>query len=166
MDKKKRKYQNTLIIAGRGIILFGVWNILKFLMMYFFAGDMLTDTIVAYTPEIETEFIRNVVSIAFIVIALIYIAFDFLLRVYVGRCAKAAGRGEKTKKTYIVIASLMLVISLVSDIFGLFSITEGISVTDTIVSIVVDLTSCYILADLIWASVRLIQIEKGENNAG
>ena len=47
MKKDLRKYSNNLIVAGTGVMFFGVWDVVKNLMMAFLGTQTLKDMLLS-----------------------------------------------------------------------------------------------------------------------
>ena len=90
-----RKYQNTLIVVGSGIILFGVWTVVKMMGSFFLLKD---ETVAALRgfggaamDDIPDEAVFYISLVAVLVIMLVILA----IRTYVGLSAISEGRGQK-----------------------------------------------------------------------
>ena len=155
-----RKKENTLVVIGSGVILFGVWSIVKALL---------------YTVSDRAEFLEEIydnglgtagVVFSIAVVGLVLLA-DLGLRFYVGRSAIAEGRGHKKSALYLVLAGLMAgasVIMLLMVIFIPGDIAEGI--LDRIVSVVVEGTSLVMVCEMIWAGICVRRERAREETAG
>lgn len=162
MERLIRKYQNSLLISGGGVILFGVWNIARICFIYFFAGDLLIDVAKSGVedPTVIDDADMALVKLVLLIIILIVFFIDLIFRIYLGRCAAKEAKGEKKSCVYIVIAAIMLVIALQGDIVALATISESASKVETFFSAIVDISSCYALGDMIYSSLRLRYIMK------
>ena len=157
MEKELRRRRISLMTLGSGVIAFGVWSLLKtFLYLW-------VDPIPMDFEDIPPEFRHIAVIIGYVLVG-IFMAIDLSLRLYLGRSARAAGRGTKKSCAYIVVAVLLLASSAVSLILILFSKdggrTSNQSVMDYYVSLFVEFTSMSILAELVYTAIRVKKLEK------
>lgn len=153
-----RRYRNSMGISGIGVILFGVWNIVKSIL-YFMFDNPVKDMLMGYFEGGEIGTIVFIFTISIIL-------FDMILRLIVGLSAYAEARGKKKGKGYIVVGSLMLVFQLIILILslGLFDSKQGAeTIIDEAVTFIVDATAAYALFDTVYSSIKLKMIRK---NAG
>lgn len=157
-DNKIRKYQNTLVVAGNGVILFGLWNIVKCIMMFLFTDDRIWAAI----EELEIEVADSrLIYYILIVIVSILLLVEMILRVYVGRSAIKEGKGKQGKKGYLIVAVVFGIALLANDVATFWAMSLETLELDTIMSAIVDLTSCYAVFDLVYSAIRLRLWQKG-----
>ncbi len=142
-----RRHEDNLNVCGMGVIILGAWDILKFIMQMmleakdFFKFDL---------EEIELDKTMTVFVVVLVVAILILIsAIIFLLHLYIGRNAMKDAKRLPYKKGYFAWAVILLVISLLGTLNFADEIREAEELETTIASIIVDLTSTYILASLV-----------------
>ena len=152
MEKKLRKNQNILAISGLAVIAFGLWSILKTVVsILLIKGDdgksLLSDP--------EGLKILSVVLIAVGIVMLI----EFGLRVYIGLSARAESHGKKKTVLYLILV-IPLIIYSGFGVAGLFRTGFTEDILNTIVSILVELTSLFALVELFIRGIRVKQLKK------
>ena len=101
MEKKLRRSQVSLVTLGFGVILFGVWSVIKSLL--YFRTGLFDDLDTQVEPE-QLLFVK-LVTVAFV--ALIVFA-DLGFRLKIGLSARAEGMGRRQKSGYLVPAALIV----------------------------------------------------------
>ena len=140
-----RKNQNTLIVVGLGVIAFGVWSVIKSVLLTTLTGDTL-----ANITEQGTA-----VTVAFWIMLGIVLAIDLRLRLYVGLAAINEGRGRKKRKAYIVWAFLMAFMGALAVVIGLATIGSSEAIGTTVVTVIVETTSCVLLVEMALAALKV-----------
>ena len=152
-----RKNQNTLIVVGLGVIAFGVWSVIKSVLLTAFNGESL-----AALSEQGTAYVA-----AFWILLGISLALDLRLRFYVGLAAINEGRGRKKRKAYIVWAFLMAFMGALTVVAGLATIGRYEPIGTTVVTVIVEATSCVLLVEMALAALKVKklcrQLEKQED---
>lgn len=155
MEMKLRKHQNTLVVAATGVVLFGLWSIVKTLMF-------LTSSWAVLATEAVELGLTNKFVIAFIIAIMIAVlGADLLMRLYIGFCAISEGKGTKSRSFYLLVAGWMFFASVISFPANLHNayITTGFAL-DTLIATVLEFTSLYALADLLFSGIRIKQLRK------
>ena len=149
---KMRRYQNLLTVSGLGVIIFGLWTVLKTILLLFMQEDMLDDL-----PD--GLFYR----VLFFTLIGGVLLIDFLIRLFVGLSARAEGFGKKKGYGYIVVAILIAIASLASLVLIFFD-TADRSILELIVSFIVEGKSKIAPVELLVAAftVRKLKTEIGE----
>lgn len=148
MDKEIRRLENNLITLGTGVIAFGVWTFLKF-VIYLIFGNELDDQV------------TGIAKVVTIIILLILGALDMLLRLYIGASARSQGRGKKKSGFYIVITALMILVLTLTigiEVYSTLRLEGGL--IDDVITLIIDVTSLVILVDLMVSAVRLRKLKK------
>ena len=152
MEKKLRRSQVTLVTLGSGVILFGVWSVVKSLL--YFRTNLFADL----DTQIEPELLPYVKLAAVVIVALFVLA-DLGIRLKIGRRARAEGMGRRQKNGYLILAALIVLVNITGDLLGVYYIVEnGVpeqSGLDYVVSVLVDLSSTVLLAELIVTVLRV-----------
>ena len=147
MDAKIRKNKDTLVVAGTGVIAFGVWNVLKSVMLF-----------IEYRSVLEQSFEEEIreTGMTGLLILLILILLTVLgLNLYVGLAARVEGMGIK-KRRYRVLACLMLTTHLSSALTSLLALfTVSDETLEDLVAIMIDIMGFFVLLDLVIAAFRI-----------
>ena len=151
-ERKMRRYQNLLTVSGLGVIIFGLWSVLKTILLLFMKEGILS--------EIPDD---TLVRVMFFLILGGILLVDVLIRLYVGLSARAEGFGKKKGYGYVVIAILMALASLTSLVLIFFDSNEQ-SIWELIVSVIVEATSLVVTIELLVAAftVKKLKKETGE----
>ena len=151
MEKELRRKQVTLVTLGTGVILFGVWSVVKSLL--YFRTNPFADLDTQVEPELLPYMLATVVIVALFVLA------DLGIRLKIGRRARAEGMGRRQKNGYLILAALIVLVNITADLLGVYYIVKnGVpeqSGPDYIVSVLVDLSSTILLAELIITVLRV-----------
>ena len=151
MEKELRRKQVTLVTLGTGVILFGVWSVVKSLL--YFRTNLFADLDTQVEPELLPYMLATVVIVALSVLA------DLGIRLKIGRRARAEGMGRRQKNGYLILAALIVLVNITGDLLGVYYIVKnGVpeqSGPDYIVSVLVDLSSTILLAELIITALRV-----------
>lgn len=140
--------------------MFGMWEILKLVLAAYYHRKMF----VTVSEEMTGDSYVLVMVIFGIVIAFM-IGLDLLVRLYIGRSAIREGKETKKGWGYIVAAALYFSGSILGDFSALWSINEE-NALNVITSIIIDLTSCGAILDVIVSCLRLRRLMKATGNAG
>ncbi len=160
-----RRYSNRLMVTGAGIMVLGVWSLVKTVMVAAFRTD---DSLHVMFNEIMTEtegdtykaIVVFIVAAAIVlVVATVILSFHF----YVFVNASREGRGGKKKNLYLVVAGLMICVSVFSMVSLIINFRSGESgIFDTFVSLVLEVTSFILLVELMHAAVKVRKLTDGE----
>ena len=147
-ERKMRRYQNLLTVSGLGVIIFGLWSVLKTILLLFMKEGILSEI-----PD--DTFVR----VMFFLILGGILLIDVLIRLYVGLSARAEGFGKKKGYGYVVIAILMALASLASLVLIFFDTNEQ-SLWELIVSVIVEATSLVVTIELLVAAFTVKKLKK------
>ena len=152
MEKELRRKQVTLVTLGTGVILFGVWSVVKSLL--YFRTNLFNDL----DTQIEPKLLPYV-KLAVVVIVALFVLADMGIRLKIGRRARAEGMGRRQKNGYLILAALIVLVNIIGDLLGVYALVKyGVSEQsgpDYIVSVLVDLSSTALLAELIVTVLRV-----------
>lgn len=146
MEKKLRKHRNTLVVAGSGVLLFGVWSVARFLMFLTMTPEILAEIRQAgiaedISPRVLTAIIAVMVGGV--------LAWELALRLYVGLSARAVGHGKKKSMLYLLVAA-----GLACSQLAMTADVQAMS-KQPLITLMLDLTSLYAMADVIYAGLRV-----------
>ena len=169
-----RRDENTLTVVGSGVILFGVWTVVKMVLQEInrfpeFMAELGVDELGFEETgladmRLDPKLLATVV--AFTVVIIVFL-MDLALRVFVGLSARAEGRGRPQGRLYLILAGLLLVLSGLS--FVLYVITyfsHSEYVVDADAAILVELTSFITLLQMIISAVRVRRARRMEKERG
>ena len=152
MEHELRRRQVTLVTLGTGVILFGVWSVVKSLL--YFRTNLFKDL----DTQVEPELLPYIKLFTVVIVALFVLA-DLGIRLKIGRRARAEGMGRRQKNGYLILAALIVLVNITGDLLGVYYIVKnGVpeqSGLDYVVSVLVDLSSTILLAELIITVLRV-----------
>ena len=151
-EAKKRRLQDTLIIAGYGVIAFSVWSLAKTGLFLFLADD---DAIRQYFSVDDTY----PLMMLFITTAII-ICIDVAVRAFVGLSARSEGRGKKKNPLYLIIAIFCGLLNAISAIGIALGIGATTSIMDSVISVIIETTSLTALVLVVYCSISLRRLNK------
>ena len=144
------------MISGLGVILFGVWSIVKIILTVVYRPDLITgssDAADAASP-----------AVAVLVLFIFFLVPDLLLRMYVGLSARAEARGRKKGYGYVVVAWIMAAVLVAIIIFGTVAFIQSGTVdpgtiVDEAVVWLVDITSASALVEVAVSAMRVKKLQ-------
>ena len=149
-----RRLQDTLIIAGGGVIAFGVWSLAKLALFFVFVDESQLRQLLGLGDSIPMT--------PLYIAAGIVVLIDLAVRAYVGLSARSEGRGQKKSPFYLVVAIFVALLNASSVIAPLFGAPVGLSILDSVVSVVIEATSLTALVLVIYCSVCLRRLDKAK----
>lgn len=165
MERELRRHQNTLVIIGSGVIMFGLWSVIKTIAFSILNREEVLQMVSGGVALSETD--QKVYLLIYYIFMAILLLIDLSFRVYVGRSARREGRGRKRKRdgvAYLVIAALIALFCVIGTVADVMEILDLSSATDNIlsllVSVFIDVTSFITMVELIRAAVRSRQIKR------
>jgi len=146
---------------GAGVMLFGAWSGIKALILCLFQQDRLLRML----GEEAAENPKLYLLATYIALA-IFFAVDLLLRVYVGRAARAEGFGRRKRGYGYIIAAALLALGSFLSMAGSVAFLQDASQyydswLDVAVSFAVDATSAVVLAEVAIAGIRVKKLTRG-----
>lgn len=174
MEIELRKHQNNLVIVGTGVIIMGFWSVAKSIMMCTIDKGKL-ETLVeklvnesGYDKEIASYITVSNVMLLATIITLLVTFTGLSVRMYIGKCALAEGKGKKRGNLYLLMAILLALTNGIFLLFNIYSIisTEeaslgtAMNIANDIVTIIVDLTCLITTLVMIRSVIKLRKITK------
>ena len=149
-----RRYEDNLYVSGVGVIIMGVWNVIKPVMQLALGSGIYDSglTVIEY-PETTLGIV-----VSFIIIFLLLAVLG--LHFFVGVNAVRAAKREKHKKGYVVGAVIMLIISVLGLAVYRSSITDLKKIDTTIASLLVDITAIYMFITMIRSAAKIKKLRK------
>ncbi len=158
MDEERnallRRYRNNIESSGRAIIIFAAWAVLKFIITAAVSKDELKEMM--NIAEVDDELVYVVFGIIFF----LFMVISFLVFFYIGRSAIKYARGEKKGKGFMFLAFLIGVSSFFSIPSYILQKWSFENFDTIIASVLVDVTMCFIIYDMLISSRRMNRIQK------
>lgn len=146
-----RRLQDTLIVAGAGVVAFSLWSMVKTAMFLALTDDaQLLELLGLDIPTVNILYIT----------AGVIVVIDLAIRTYVGLSARAEGRGKRKSPVYLIVAAICAVLNAYSAIAIVLGSSVTVSVLDAVISIAIEATSLLALILVIYCSVRLRALRK------
>ena len=150
----QRKYSNRLKMAGRAIIIFGLWSSLQVLILYFLNQESILTLVYEALKEKGVE--NSLLYPIIIIVAIILVGIPFLINLYMGLSAMGEAKGKKKTPVYLVICVLSFIFSFVSIFMSDFSDYLEL----VIATLIVDITFCIACIDVVYSAIRLRRCKK------
>ena len=144
---KMRRNRGTLSVAGLGVMAFGLWSVVKFVMECLI-GQIREDLVNTYSDT------GTILAWIVIIVVVHVILTDVILRYIVGRCAWRESRGLRQGHWYFILAVNIAAGSILSIYIEAESIIlrDDFSLYDY-ACLIVELTSLVMLIELFVASI-------------
>lgn len=168
MERELRRNQNLLYCVGTGVIMFGLWNVIKGIVTIFLQRDeliLLFETIKASLTPDKADYFVSTFTLVCIIIGII-IGVLLLMHICVGLSARKEGMGRRKKDrvAYLVVAVILMVLTaatVVLEIPTLFKSPEGL--LDEIVTVIVDVTCLVVIIELIVTGIKVRKLKRKLN---
>ena len=151
MDVKIRRLESNLSTIGTGIIAFGFWGFLKFILSYLFLG--------AQSVGIDGDEYKTVIAV-FVWAVAILIPLVYL---WIGMSARAEGRGKRKSALYLFMVGWIIFVSTIAILLELYSLSKLKDWFEIIVTLIIDLTRYVFLIELMVYSISLRKLRKEQN---
>ncbi|MCR4740402.1 MAG: hypothetical protein K5886_09130 [Lachnospiraceae bacterium] len=149
-DIELRKYKKNIEVSGFALIIIGMWTTIKYLIMFSLGSDS-AKSISSLYHSYDNVIYRIIVIIS---TALTFIII-FSIYCYIGRSAIKYAAGKK-QSTFFLFIALFLLIATIVGIPSYFLIDSEIQGIETVIaSILVDISTCIMLYDIISSVFRI-----------
>ena len=157
-----RKYQNLLDCVGTGVIMFGLWAMIKSAMTLILSMDQIK--LLVETMGVPEEDFASTIPMMVIGVAVVF-GTDMVLRLIIGLSARkeARSRDLKNRLGYMVFAVILCIISVGSLFADTLQLRLGPSpeiMMDAIIAIIIDATSIVMTVELIVAGLKVKRYKK------
>ena len=143
-----RRNSNTLTILGAGVSIFGFWGIIK-LFTQIALGVQIFDAS-------DEEMLGDIGMIIAMVVLVIVMAFDVLLRLFVGLRARRDGQGKKVGISYLIFDVWLMIGSVASVYIVISALLEGNGAFfDNYVALFMELSSLGICLEVFIAAISV-----------
>ena len=151
MDVKIRRLESNLTTIGTGVIAFGFWGFLKFILSYLFLG--------AQSVGIDGDEYITVIAV-FVWAVAILIPLVYL---WIGMSARAEGRGKRKSALYLFMVGWIIFVSTIAILLELYSLSKLKDWFEIIVTLIIDLTRYVFLIELMVYSISLRKLRKEQS---
>ena len=148
MEKKLRRFQNTLEVTGLGIFVFGLWSVVKTVLYFLMDSSDMREFLSGIDPE---GLFYTLPGMSILTIILL---IDIAFRYYIFRSAKMEARGKKKKWLYLLM-TCVLVFSSASSIYSYAVGSYIYDPVDAAVSCVVELTAIITSLEMIGSALMV-----------
>lgn len=148
---RKRRLQDTLIIAGDAVMAFSAWDLAKVALFLALTDEGRLRELASIDDSVSMPALFAVVGVIVLV--------DIAVRVYVGMSARAEGRGKKKGSLYLVVAVLAGVVNAFSAITTALGENITLSVMDTVLTVVIEATALAAIVLVVCCAVRLRRLD-------
>ena len=157
MEKKLRRLENNLVIAGTGLLAFSFWSIIRtVLLMVTYRKE-----ISQYIEDLSKEDGVEVPPFLVIIVVIILVLLVLLPYIIIGRAARVDGMRKKRKKFYIVLALIMLLPETFVVIYSVSSIfTAGEEMLEALVTAMIDVTTLCVLGETVITALLVKKYRK------
>ena len=148
-----RRLQDNLVVLGTGVIVFGVWTIIKMVLLCTLGSTSLQNLIGPANSDVP--------MVAFYVALVLAGLFELGMRLFVGLSARSEGFGKRKGYGYLIVVALMILasgVSVVQSTTSLFFLEA--SFFDYVVTLAIEGTSLVLLVLLVYSSVKLKQLSR------
>lgn len=151
-----RRYRKNIKIYGLMVIAYGVWGVLKVVLLSLFGGDQIK----LVTPDIEAslgEYANLVVALFFIAVVAIVLGVNLAIGIGAFKFAK----GKKKKIGFVVVAIIYLIIVILSmSSYFIGDNYAGDNLLSMIAAMLVDVCTCFALIDMVISAIKVNNILK------
>ena len=149
MEAKIRRTQDNLFVLGTSVIAFGLWNLIKFTVYFFFNSDDIKQAVD------EKYFMFS------IIVTWVMIFISFLLRCFIGISARAEGKGKRKSVLYLVFTGIIMSVYFLIIVFEtFFFIFQLEHIFTMVVTLIIDITSFMFLLELMINSIRIRHLRR------
>lgn len=159
---KFRRLGNVLSTSGFGVLMFGLWSIIRTLLQSFFGSNGISEAAdeAAGTAAEVPDSLSGVVLV-FIIVLAAFVAAEVGARIYVGISARSDSKGKKKSIAYLIVAGILIAFSAVNLVFNIFTLNyQNSFVFDTIITLILDGSSLIVLIELFVTGIRFRKMRK------
>lgn len=160
---KLRKSQNTLVIVGTGIIVFGFWTVLKTLGKVYLNRSEYIAQIREFAGTSMMEVSDNLIFWVLLFLAVCYLSLGIVTRLIIGLSAISEGRDRRHGFIYLPLTVLMILLGLHDTVYSIDMFINTVTETEAeagstdfhMASVIIQLTSIIMMIQMIFSAVRV-----------
>ena len=162
---KYRRLRNLLSTSSFGVIIFGLWSIIRSVLYVLFSRESQKEIDMTVS---ETGAESSDVLMVIVILMLVILGLEIALRLFVGLSARAESKGKKKSIAYVIVAGILIPFYVMSVIYSIASTDYINGVVDNIITIIMDITSTLALIELFVAaiSIRVMRKKYGKDSFG
>ena len=160
MEKELRKWQNLLVDAGTGVILFAAWSVVRVNLYLAFLPISMEDI---YNVAAEVGINKTFFIVFMLVLVAGILLWQLSIRLYIRLSATAEGQGKQKGYAYLVVAAVLFVTNLQFNwqTYGVDQILAGEMLSvEQIVSLCMEAAAMYVLIELLISGIRVKILKK------
>ena len=154
---KFRRKQNTMIVCGWGVLILGIWSVLRFILSVSMEFQRFLEvTVLPYIdPVVENEGV--IIGLLTIALVVFFSLIDVLIRFVICRGANAEGRGTPKNGFYAVLLCFYMLANLITVFTNAyaFNVLSENTVEEVFASLLMSVTDFVITVDLFAATVSV-----------
>ena len=154
---KYRRLRNLLSTSSFGVIVFGLWSIIRSVLYVLFSRESQKEIDTAVS---ETGVETSGVLVVIVIMMLVILGVEITLRLFVGLSARSESKGKKKSIAYVIVAGILIPFYVISVIYNIASTDYINGVVDNIITIIMDITSTLALIELFVAAIRIRVMRK------
>ena len=144
---RMRRLQDTLTIAGYGVIAFSVWSLAKTALFIILTSESGERQFFSIGDDVPMLLLHVVVGVI--------LAIDLVVRAYVGLSARSEARGKHKSPIYLIVAAIAAMLNASSVITIVLGKANTFSFLDAVISAIIEATALTALILVIYCSIRL-----------
>ncbi|MBQ3330684.1 MAG: hypothetical protein IJG87_05850 [Ruminococcus sp.] len=148
MEIRIRRLESNMITIGTGIIAFGFWSFIKFVLTFFIMGS----EYVGITDDQYRTFLM--------IFVWAFAALSALVYLWIGLSARAEGKGKHKSVLYLIMLGVIILFSSVVIVLEILSLTSLTKLDEMIVTLIIDVTRMVFLVELMIYSITLRILRK------
>ncbi len=159
IKKSIKKCESNIVITGLGVLVFGFWAVLKFIIQTLYGDNGIGYELaeIRKSMDVSTEMMSVIVFFYLAVVSVVILA----CHCYVGFKAIGYGRGLKKKWGFLIFAGFLAVMTAWGIPFYFIPKDGTFTMDDTVIAAaLVDITLLYIFLDMIISAIRLNYFKK------
>lgn len=149
-----RKYEDDLYVSGMGLIVMGLWGVVKATLGIFWGAES------TVSFEADSALSKAVLIIIMVIIVAVMSALILYYHFYIGLNAIRASKGQPYKKGYMAGTCIMLLLNLISLFYYKDKFTDMKNIDTTIASLLVDMTTAYVCLSVIITTYKVRKYRK------
>lgn len=159
LNAQIRKKQNLLITSGYAVMMFGIWSIVRAILMFVLEPDVIWQD-----AGISIDDLQGIEIVIFWITILVVLLCDLLLRMYVGKRAVREGLGKRQKSIYIVLCAISVIFTISADVSAIINLTGDETIEMLFSYVVVDVSTCISMVLVVTSALSLRRLNRNKES--